>query len=296
MSGFKTPTAMSPPKAQTKSPSISTTSNMIPAESRISGLQSSMYPFDSAAALMRAFEKLKSPKSSQIEVVSPCLPPIVTNRATIQWSKSGTNGSTNTTVSSPGAGQGGSATKLEASINCSSSLSSPIPSTRRSSDSVERGRPHTSPHQMIEMHQTTSPTCSTATFPDSPLKAYGHISDGVGRNSPYSKMLRQTPPSPELEVYKRHESNGRLMVCEAREEHCSNTVTSFVGERTGLRCMAELKAELLRILGQLSEAGHERAKADLKVVTVDIPAPGYEYEDDAKSFRVTCWSALLPGI
>ena len=60
------------------------------------------------------------------------------------------------------------------------------------------------------------------------------------------------------------------MICEAREQHCSTTATQFVGEQTGLRGIAELKAELLRILGHLGKGGKELAKVDLKVVTVDL--------------------------
>ena len=60
------------------------------------------------------------------------------------------------------------------------------------------------------------------------------------------------------------------MVCEAREMHCSITVARFLGERTGLTSMEELKADLLGILGRLGEGGKEQARLSLKVVTVGL--------------------------
>ncbi len=267
MSGFKTPTAMSPPKVQAKSPLIRSSSDMTPADSQSFGQHSSSYAYSAIPGLMQAFEELKSPILGQTGTMVPRLPPIIHNRASSERGRTG-NPTTSVTVSTPKASEGDITISLEALDGGSPGVSCPSPSTRRSSDGVEYDWPDTTPHRTSGTQEPGSPMKHSATALGSPFKAYGHISDSVGRDSPYRRVPPQSPTSPELEIYRRHESNGRLMVCEAREEHCSNTVTNFVGELTGLINMADLKAELMRILGELGQSGRERAKADLKVVTV----------------------------
>lgn len=54
-----------------------------------------------------------------------------------------------------------------------------------------------------------------------------------------------------LEVYKRLHSNGRIMVCEAREQHCSTMEEGFVGRSTRGHSKGGLRERLLAMFGRL---------------------------------------------
>ena len=275
MSGLKTPTAMSPPRVQAKSPLARSNSAMAHANLQFSSKQSSLDPHYTTPGLMQAFEELKSSNSAQAMSMSPRLPPIIHNRSTAQRGGIGLDHRSDTTFQAPDSLQGEDTMNLGALVEDSSLASPSSPSIKRLSGIAERDRPSTAPPQRApKICQPISPINNAATALESPFKAYGHISDSVIRSPSYGRSPSQPTPSPELEVYKRHESNGRLMVCEAREEHCSKSVTGFVGEPTGLRGMADLKAALMRMMGHLGNSGPERAKADLKVVTVRLLTQG----------------------
>ena len=70
---------------------------------------------------------------------------------------------------------------------------------------------------------------------------------------------RSPSPTSSLEVYKRHKSNGRVMVCEAREQHLSTLKDGFAARHTGGFTKQDLRNELLQILGKFGSSLHSRS-------------------------------------
>ena len=244
-----------------------------------------MYPYDATPGLMQAFENLKSkspesltnPRSSN--TMSP-LSSAMRVESTTQRNKPGPDRTSSVTFPFPTLLKRNNTTDNKLVGKHLSNVRVPPWSTEATS-SIERDRPKTAPIRMHEVSQYAGLIDLAEPAVRGPFAAYRCMSTSVGGHSPSSMTLPSPPSCPELEVYKRHESNGRLMVSEAREQHCSSTVTEFLGERTGLRGIVELKAELLRILGHLGKGGNQRAKADLKVVTVELISRKVEAEEVA---------------
>ena len=233
-----------------------------------------MHPYDATPALLQVFEQLKAKEDEAVasakssHATLPSLP-------TVEEANSSSRGR-------PGTNRASSATFPQAYRVREAQISSHrrttfdqdraatfSPLSAISLNSVINGhRPHTAP---LMINKDTAPinhNSNATTAVNSPLSSYGRMSSAVEGGAPCSKPSPLSTSRPDLEVYKRHESNGRLMVCEAREQHCSLSVKEFMGEQTGLMSIAELKTELLETLRYLGGGDMEQARAGLKVVTV----------------------------
>ena len=76
--------------------------------------------------------------------------------------------------------------------------------------------------------------------------------------SPQPAPPRPASPAQSLEVYKRNYSNGRIMVCEAREQHCSVMKEGFAGRPNRERTKAVLRDSLEDVFGRLGNQEHGR--------------------------------------
>lgn len=254
---------MSPPKKQNRSPQIH----------RPMG---TMHPYDATPTLLQAFEQLKT-KEADAKVSARASNATLPSFSTVEEGRIATRGRSGADRASSATYPPGLAIR-EANV---SSRCGPIlyyngaatcsPLSANSPNSVIRHhRPRTAPLPVNQHLRSAGHSGNGTTVMNSSLSLYHRMSGTVGSDSASDKPLLFSTPCPDLEVYKRHESNGRLMVCEAREQHCSMSVEEFMGEQTGLRGIEELKAELLDILGFLSGGNKERARADLKVATVGL--------------------------
>ncbi len=237
-----------------------------------------MHPYDGTPALLQAFEQLKS-KEAEAKASARASNLTLSTFAAVEQGSMVNGGRPSANRASSATFPPSSAVR-EAKIprRCRPSLDynraatfSPL-SAMTLNSVISRHRPHTAPLPNNQDFQPITHPSNGTTAVNTPLSCYDRMSSPICDDSPSCKSLKSSTPCPDLEVYKRHESNGRLMVCEAREQHCSVSVKEFMGERTGLRGMEELKAELLETIGYLGGGDKEQARAGLKVATVGMRA------------------------
>ena len=271
MSSFKTPTAISPPKKQNSNPQPGRPTDI-------------MHPYDATPTLLQAFEQFKSREPDSKEAarsLSATLPVLSTveQASVVNRARPNIDRASSATFPPSSTVREGKLPHHHRLVLDRTRTATNLPlSNIRLNNIIGCTRSFTAPllhhHDWGSLNDPSRATTSVNT----PLSSYGRISSTVGGDLLSNKPLPLPPPCPDLEVYKRHESNGRLMVCEAREQHCSSSVKDFMGEQTGLSGIEELKEELLRIIGHLGEGSRELARANLKVVTVSMPSsiPGME--------------------